>query len=544
MVTNPKIDLAVTLTASAPASTQPGVVATGGFLNYTITVTNNGPDKATGVTLTDTLPTGVTLIGSDAPYGSIPSPYKSSPLTITVGDLNAGETRTYHLTTTAPSTVPSAPIANKVQAQGDGSETDTNPNNSTAIATSTVQAGINLAVTSQFMPSQPVQGQETVIYIYITNQTSTQATNVVLTDSLPQNFQVDQITTTQGTVNATQNGVFTVDLGTLPPSNLATDPAEQRDRPGGDLRQADGLVPVPDERGERLGHPGRHAGQQQHVGDDGRGRTDAGRPGVGLDRHHGTHGAEGGAYRNSPPGDPLQPDVQRGDGPDLDPEPGELPARDRGREIGSSARRTIGPCRSGRPFTMARPIPSPSPRKGRWASTSDVQLTVNGASTGGVSSASGVLLDGAGNGTAGSNYVTQIVGYGPVSSVSAQGVDAAAGLASAKLSTEEMTCWTRPMWCVIEDVTHPTFGSGQRPVLVIPAQGSDALDLVGDDHARGGQANGEQDMVLDGRNFLARPSSARAFQANQQAVGDLAQGSGVPDQSFAEPQARGGHQQE
>jgi hypothetical protein len=52
------------------------------------------------------------------------------------------------------------------------------------------------------------------------------------------------------------------------------------------------------------------------------------------------------------------------------------------------------------------------------------QLTVNGSTPGAVSSASGILLDGAGNGTPGSNYVTQIEGYGPVSPVSPTGVDA------------------------------------------------------------------------------------------------------------------------
>ncbi len=52
------------------------------------------------------------------------------------------------------------------------------------------------------------------------------------------------------------------------------------------------------------------------------------------------------------------------------------------------------------------------------------QLTVNGSTTGGVSNTAGVLLDGNGSGSPGSNYVTQIVGYGPVASVSAKGVDA------------------------------------------------------------------------------------------------------------------------
>ncbi len=214
-VTNPQADLAVTMTASAPASNQTGVVATGGFIIYTINVTNNGPDQATLVTLTDTLPAGVTVIGTDAPYNTVTQ--SSSTLTINVGTLDNGATQTYHLTVVAPASVPSTnPMANKVVGSVGPTVTDPNTTNNTAIATLTVKAGINLSVSSAYSPSGPVLGQETVIYVFVTNESSTQATNVVLTNSLPANFAVDSITSTQGTVNATQNGQFTVDLGSLP----------------------------------------------------------------------------------------------------------------------------------------------------------------------------------------------------------------------------------------------------------------------------------------------------------------------------------------
>ena len=290
-VTNPKADVAVTMTASAPASNQAGVVATGGFLVYTITVTNHGPDQATGVSLVDTLPTGVTVIGTDAPYNTVTQ--ASSTLTINVGTLDNGQTMTYHVTTTAPSNVPTTnPIANKVVARVGGTVTDPDTTNNTAIATTTVNAGVNLAVTSSFMPSQPVQGQETVIYFFITNQTGTQATNVVLTDSLPSNFQVDQITTTQGTVNATQNGVFTVDLGSLPPSSLGTPPPS-----GATARVAIYGKPTASYQfltnvASASAGRGRNAGEQQHVGGDGRGGALGGGAGVGFDRHHGAHGSK------------------------------------------------------------------------------------------------------------------------------------------------------------------------------------------------------------------------------------------------------------
>ncbi|MBI3459898.1 DUF11 domain-containing protein, partial [Candidatus Acetothermia bacterium] len=57
-------DLAVTKTDS------PDPVIAGNNLTYTLTVTNNGPDNAGGVTVTDTLPGGVTFISAVPSQGS------------------------------------------------------------------------------------------------------------------------------------------------------------------------------------------------------------------------------------------------------------------------------------------------------------------------------------------------------------------------------------------------------------------------------------------------------------------------------------------
>ena len=43
----------------------PDPVTVGGPLTYTLVVTNNGPDDASSIVVTDTLPSGTTFAGAD-----------------------------------------------------------------------------------------------------------------------------------------------------------------------------------------------------------------------------------------------------------------------------------------------------------------------------------------------------------------------------------------------------------------------------------------------------------------------------------------------
>ena len=67
----PQADLSITKTDSADP------VNAGDNLSYTVTVTNNGPDPATNVVVTDTLPAGVTFVltsgCAESPGGGVPN---------------------------------------------------------------------------------------------------------------------------------------------------------------------------------------------------------------------------------------------------------------------------------------------------------------------------------------------------------------------------------------------------------------------------------------------------------------------------------------
>ncbi|MEQ6341516.1 MAG: SBBP repeat-containing protein [Gammaproteobacteria bacterium] len=124
-ITAPGIaDLSVTKTGT------PNPVTAGSNLTYTITVTNNGPDAATGVTLRDALPAGGTLISATPSQGSC-----SGATTCALGTLNSGAsaTLTIVIIPTAGGTLSNAATATE-------NENDPDAANNRAAANITVTA--------------------------------------------------------------------------------------------------------------------------------------------------------------------------------------------------------------------------------------------------------------------------------------------------------------------------------------------------------------------------------------------------------------------
>ena len=83
----------VTVKTLASGNTTP---AEGDTVTFDITVTNNGGDQATNVSLTDSLPAGITFTGSTITQGS----YNSTTGLFDIGTLNVGQTATLTLTGT------------------------------------------------------------------------------------------------------------------------------------------------------------------------------------------------------------------------------------------------------------------------------------------------------------------------------------------------------------------------------------------------------------------------------------------------------------
>jgi uncharacterized repeat protein (TIGR01451 family) len=116
-------DLAVTKTVS---DATPNV---GEQVTFTVMLTNNGPDPANGVGVTDLLPAGLTFVSASPSQGT----YDSTAGLWTVGTVAVGTPQTLQLQATV---VSPDPLTNTA-AISDSDQVDPTPGNNTASATET-----------------------------------------------------------------------------------------------------------------------------------------------------------------------------------------------------------------------------------------------------------------------------------------------------------------------------------------------------------------------------------------------------------------------
>lgn len=121
-ITGLPADISVTKTVSPTSITPPG------DLTYTVTVNNAGPNTATGVTVTDTLPAQLSFVSAAASQGVCTG---VSTITCTLGSINMGGSAT--VTIVGHATSVGGAIVNTATATG--SFTDPNPGDNTASAT-------------------------------------------------------------------------------------------------------------------------------------------------------------------------------------------------------------------------------------------------------------------------------------------------------------------------------------------------------------------------------------------------------------------------
>jgi len=164
----------------------PDPVSAGGTLTYTITVTNNGPDSASGIQVIDTLPAGVTFVSaSGGTYWTCS--HNAGVVTCNLDNSCSGPIPPINIVVIAPSPLSEITITNSATVSG--SPNDPNPGNNTATASTTVNAVpipmADLSIVKSDAPD-PVNAAGVLVYtLSVTNAGPDSATNVTVTDTLP-----------------------------------------------------------------------------------------------------------------------------------------------------------------------------------------------------------------------------------------------------------------------------------------------------------------------------------------------------------------------
>ena len=125
VITPPSVDVSISKSADVTST------FSGGTVHYTVAVTASGTAAATGVTATDTWPSGMTFVSASETQGS----YSSSTGSWNVGTVANGQTATLTITATANTVTASTTVTNTATAAESSSETDPNTaNNSSSVS--------------------------------------------------------------------------------------------------------------------------------------------------------------------------------------------------------------------------------------------------------------------------------------------------------------------------------------------------------------------------------------------------------------------------
>lgn len=174
-------DLAVTKTGS------PAFVDAGDHITYTIVVTNNGPDTADNVELSDTLPADTTFVSFTAPAGwTATTPPVDSPGTVTATNstLAANASATFTLEVDVSDDAGSgSTIFNTAEVTTTTPDPNSDNNSSTASTDVSPQADLGVSKDDAVDPVEP--GANIDYTLFLSNNGPNNGHNVSLTDTLP-----------------------------------------------------------------------------------------------------------------------------------------------------------------------------------------------------------------------------------------------------------------------------------------------------------------------------------------------------------------------
>ena len=212
----PLADLAITK-SDGVSSVVPGMPNI-----YTIVVSNAGPDAVSGAGVSDLVPAGVTAATwtfvSATGGGSVSGQTSGSGALATTVDLPAGATVTFTFTVQIdPSATGS--LSNIATVSPPAGVTDTIPGNNSGTDTDTLTPEADLAITKSVSDATPDVGGTISFTVTLTNNGPSNATGVQVQDQLPTGLSVVSAIPSEGTYDAS-TGQWNV--GAVNPGSPAT----------------------------------------------------------------------------------------------------------------------------------------------------------------------------------------------------------------------------------------------------------------------------------------------------------------------------------
>lgn len=192
VMSGPKADLSITGTAT-PAS-----VSAGANLTYALTVANNGPQFGSGVTVSDTLPGGVTLVSVTPSQGSCAG---TTTVTCNLGLIPPPSPATVAIVVTPTG---ARSLSDSASVTESGPSTDpSSANNSVSLnATAVAQVNADLAISLSDSPDPVTAGHDITYTAVATNMGPGVVNPVTLTDTLPPGVTLVSATPTQGSCSS------------------------------------------------------------------------------------------------------------------------------------------------------------------------------------------------------------------------------------------------------------------------------------------------------------------------------------------------------
>ncbi|MDQ2712609.1 MAG: DUF11 domain-containing protein [Acidobacteriota bacterium] len=185
--TSTQADLAITQAAPSPDP-----VVAGTLLTYSFTVVNNGPNDATNVIVSDTLYNSSYILGTPSQGTcSNSNPYPSCNLGTLANGASTTVTFQVKPTVTGPRTNQGTVTSSDVGDPNRG-------NNASNTVTSTVNPGVDVALTHTATPEPVLAGTNLTYVLTAKNNGPSIATNVTITDTLPSGVTYSSATPSSG----------------------------------------------------------------------------------------------------------------------------------------------------------------------------------------------------------------------------------------------------------------------------------------------------------------------------------------------------------